>query len=236
MVLVFGAALYAANIRNNPPGDYIDESSISFNAHLIAQTGKDEQGESFPLFFRAFGEYKNPIYIYLLAALYRITGPSILTARLFSAFLLYLSALVMGLLAARLSGRREIGLFILVTALLTPWFFELSRSVLEVAVYPLLLSIFLLNLRRVADATNWSWFQARIAVLLALLTYSYSIGRLFAPLLALGLLFFLPRVKWASLRTSLVTLCTAACAVGGLQLATSERIDRQISPHHLLGR
>ncbi|HUS12623.1 MAG TPA: hypothetical protein VMZ30_19290 [Pyrinomonadaceae bacterium] len=198
-VVLLGSILYLANIRDNPPGFYIDESSISFNAHLISQTGKDEHGEWLPLFFRAFGEYKNPIYIYLLAALYRLTGPSILAARLLSAFLLYASALVMGLLAARLSRRREIGLFILITALLTPWFFELSRVVLEVALYPLLLSAFLLSLQRIAALTRWSWVQATsIAAMLALLTYSYSIGRLFAPLLALGLLFFLPRVKWVS--------------------------------------
>ena len=198
-VLVLGVALYVSNIRNNPPGYYIDESSISFNAHLIAQSGKDEHGESFPLFFRAFGEYKNPIYIYLLAVIYRVTGPSILAARLLSAFLLYASALLMGWLAARLSGRSDIGLFILITALLTPWFFELSRVVLEVAVYPLILLLFLLNLRRVAQATVWSWLNAgTIAATLALLTYSYSIGRLFAPLLALGLIFFLPQVKWRS--------------------------------------
>jgi len=198
-VLVLGAALYISSIRNNPTGYYIDESSISFNAHLIAQSGKDEHGESFPLFFRAFGEYKNPIYIYLLAVVYRITGPSILAARLLSAFLLYTSALLLGLVAARLSGRRDIGLFILTTALLTPWFFELSRVVLEVAVFPFTLLLFLLNLRRVANATVWSWLNAgTIAATLALLTYSYSIGRLFAPLLALGLVFFLPRVKWRS--------------------------------------
>src|SRR4029077_21021001 len=91
---------------------------------------------------------------------YRITGPSILAARLLSAFLLYASALLMGLLAARLSGRSDIGLFILITALLTPWFFELSRVVLEVAVYPLILLLFLLNLRRLARATVWSWLNA----------------------------------------------------------------------------
>lgn len=200
LILVCAAVLYVANIRSNPPGFYIDESSIAFNAHLIAQTGKDEHGESFPLFFRAFGEYKNPIYIYLLAVVYRVTGPSIPAARLLSAFLLYASALLMGLLAARLSGRRDIGLIILITALLTPWFFELSRVVLEVAVYPLILLVFLLNLRRLAHATGWSWLNAgTIAATLALLTYSYSIGRLFAPLLALGLIFFLPRVKWRSL-------------------------------------
>ncbi|MFN2499239.1 MAG: hypothetical protein ABR557_09155 [Pyrinomonadaceae bacterium] len=200
LILIVAAVLYVVNIRNNPPGFYIDESSIAFNAQLIAETGKDEHGESFPLFFRAFGEYKNPIYIYLLAIVYRITGPSIVAARVLSAFLLYASALLMGLLAARLSGRRNIGLLISITALLTPWFFELSRVVLEVAVYPLILLVFLLSLRRVAHATDWSWLNAgTIAATLALLTYSYSIGRLFAPVLALGLIFFLPQVKWRSL-------------------------------------
>jgi 4-amino-4-deoxy-L-arabinose transferase-like glycosyltransferase len=201
LIIVLTATLYVANIRDNPPGFYIDESSIAFNAHLIAQTGKDEHGESFPLFFRAFGEYKNPVYIYLLAAVFRITGPNILAARLLSAFLLYASALVLGLLAARLSGSRAVGLIVLITALMTPWFFELSRIVLEVALYPLILSVFLLNLRRLTRVKRWSWLDAgSIAVLLALLTYSYSIGRMFAPLLALGLLFYLPCVKWVSIR------------------------------------
>jgi len=199
-ILFLTAVLYVAGIRHNPPGYYIDESSISFNAHLIAHTGKDEHGESLPLFFRAFGEYKNPVYIYLLAAVYRITGPSPTTARLLSALLLYLASLAIGLLAWRLSGRREVALIILLTALLTPCFFELSRVVLEVAVYPLIVALFLLNLHRVSKLSRWSWLDASvIALLLALLTYSYSIGRLFAPLLAMGLLFFLARVKLHSI-------------------------------------
>jgi len=199
-ILFLTAVLYVAGIRHNPPGYYIDESSISFNAHLIAQTGRDEHGEMFPLFFRAFGEYKNPVYIYLLAAIYRITGPSPTAARLLGAVLLYLASLAIGLLALRLSGRCDVALLVLLTALLTPWLFELSRVVLEVAVYPLLVAIFLLNLQRVSKLSRWSWLDASvIALLLALLTYSYSIGRLFAPLLALGLLFFLARLKWHSI-------------------------------------
>jgi len=199
-ILFLTAVLYVAGIRHNPPGYYIDESSISFNAHLIAHTGKDEHGESFPLFFRAFGEYKNPVYIYLLAAVYRITGPSPTTARLLSALLLYLASLAIGLLALRLSGRREVAVIVLLTALLTPWLFELSRVVLELAVYPLIVALFLLNLHRVSKLSRWSWLDASvIALLLALLTYSYSIGRLFAPLLAMGLLFFLARVKLHSI-------------------------------------
>jgi hypothetical protein len=198
-VLLLGAVLYAANLRCNPLGFYIDESSISYNAHTIAQTGKDEHGQTLPLFFRAFGEYKNPIYIYLLAGVFRVTGPGILTARMLSAFLIYAAGLMLGLLALRISGRRDVGLFILVSALLMPWFFELGHVVLEVALYPLVVTLFLLSVWRTTNLNNWNWLNGGlIAVTLALLTYSYSIGRLFAPLLALGLLFFLPRARWVS--------------------------------------
>lgn len=200
VVLVLSAFLYLVKLRSNPSGFYIDESSIAYNAHLIAQTGKDEHGQTLPLFFQAFGEYKNPVYIYLLALVFRVTGPSMLVARMLSAFLIYGAAILLGILAQCLTRRRDIGLFVLVTALLTPWFFELGHVVLEVALYPLVLTLFLLSLWRVRNLEHWSWVNASlIALTLALLTYSYSIGRLFAPLLALGLLFFLPQTKSISI-------------------------------------
>nr|MDQ3747153.1 hypothetical protein [Acidobacteriota bacterium] len=80
-------ALYSRDVPANPPGFYIDESSIAYNAETIAQTGADEYGTPWPLFFRAFGDYKNPTYVYLLAAVFRLTGPSVAVARLFSATL-----------------------------------------------------------------------------------------------------------------------------------------------------
>jgi hypothetical protein len=47
---------------------------------------------------------------------------------------------------------------------------------------------------------SWLWSESvLLAVLLALLTYSYSTGRLLAPLLALGLLFFNPRRNYRSI-------------------------------------
>jgi 4-amino-4-deoxy-L-arabinose transferase-like glycosyltransferase len=199
VILIILGVLFVFNLKNNPPGFYIDESSIAYNAHLIAQSGKDEYGKAWPLFFRAFGEYKNPVYIYLLAVVFRLTGPSILAGRLFSAALIYLAGLAMGLLALRTSKRRDVALIVLATTLLTPWLFELSRVVLEVAVYPLALAVFLLILQRGAQKNRWSWLEsAAIASMLALLTYSYSIGRLFAPLLALGLILFVSRVGWKS--------------------------------------
>src|ERR687894_1414245 len=82
-----GLGLYLHSVPHNPPGFFADESSIAYNAHLIARNGADEHGVNWPLYFRAFGEYKSPVYIYLLAALYKITGPSIAVARGLSAVL-----------------------------------------------------------------------------------------------------------------------------------------------------
>jgi hypothetical protein len=186
--------LYAVDVPRNPPGFYIDESSIAYNAHTVAQSGKDEHGEAWPLYFRAFGDYKNPTYVYLLAAVFRVTGPSVAVARMLSAALGAAAALLLSLLALRLSGRVEAGMVVACSALLTPWLYECSRLVFEVAAYPLACVLFLLALRRASERERWRASDVfAVACALALLTYTYSIGRLLAPLLAVGLALYITR-------------------------------------------
>jgi len=148
VIAAVAAVLYVWNVRSNPPGFHVDESSVAYNAHLIATTGKDEHGEPWPLFFRAFGEYKNPVYVYLLAAVFRVTGPSIAVARQSTAMLGLLAAVFMGWLALRMSRQWIVASFVLATATLTPWLFELSHVVVEVALYPLVIALFLLAVHR----------------------------------------------------------------------------------------
>jgi 4-amino-4-deoxy-L-arabinose transferase-like glycosyltransferase len=196
ILILLVLVLYVFNIRNNPPGFYIDESSISYNAYTIASTGRDEFGNSWPLFFRAFGDYKNPVYIYLLAGLFKLTGPSILVARLLSATSGIATGLLLGLLAFRITRQRSVGLLVTLFALLTPWLFELSRVVVEVALYPLVITLFLLCVHRASTKVRWSWREAVcMAGSLTLVTYTYSIGRLFGPLLAVGLVLFASRAR-----------------------------------------
>jgi 4-amino-4-deoxy-L-arabinose transferase-like glycosyltransferase len=206
VVLLGGALLYTRAVTTNPAGFYFDESSIAYNAHLIGQTGHDEKGEAWPLYFRAFGDYKNPVYVYLLALLFRVTGPSILAARLFSAFLGILTAIILALLAARIARRRWVGLLVMFVALLTPWLFELSRVVVEVALYPAVVALFMLFVFRASEKVKWSWSDAfGIGASLALITYAYSIGRALGPLLAVGLVIFANRARiWSLLKVWLV--------------------------------
>jgi 4-amino-4-deoxy-L-arabinose transferase-like glycosyltransferase len=210
-----GLALYAWGAHANPPGFFIDESSAAYNAHTISETGRDEHGEAWPLYFRAFGDYKNPTYVYLLAAVFRVTGPSVAAARYLSAALGVMAALALGLLGARVTGRRAAGPLTSLTALLTPWLFELSRVVVEVAAYPLAVALLLLASWRASRESAWGLADAaRVAAALALVTYTYSTGRLFGPLLALGLLLFVN--TRARLRAVLTTWALYALSLAPL--------------------
>lgn len=191
------AIMYFAGVPRNPVGFFVDEASIAYNAHTISSRGVDEYGHAFPVYFRAFGEYKSPVYIYALAAIFKFTGPSVLVARTFSAVLGLAVALLLALLALRIVELRLAGLVVFVAAGLTPWLFEVSRLVFEVALFPTLLALFLLLLHAASKRAEWSWpIPAGLGLLLGLMVYTYTGGRLLAPLLALGIGFFLTRRRW----------------------------------------
>jgi 4-amino-4-deoxy-L-arabinose transferase-like glycosyltransferase len=191
------AVAYFKDVPNNPVGFFVDEASIAYNAFTISQHGTDEYGYVFPLYFRAFGEYKSPVYIYALATLLWFTGPSILASRLLSAVAGLAAAMLLGVLGARLTDRRIVGFIVFISAALTPWIFEISRLVFEVSLFPALLALFLLLLHRASKNEQWSWrIAAVLGALLGLMFYTYSVGRLLAPFFAVGLALFFTRRRW----------------------------------------
>jgi 4-amino-4-deoxy-L-arabinose transferase-like glycosyltransferase len=199
---------------SNPPGYHRDEAALSYNAYSIATTGRDEDGAVVPLFFRSYGDYKSPLYPYLLAAVFRVTGPHKEVARAFSAILGAAAVLLLGLLATRLTGRAVVGVVVVVLAGLTPWLFELGRVALEVATQPLLLTLLLIVLHGSWRRRTWTAREGvLVGVLLGLLLYSYTGNRLLAPLLAAALAVFAGRERrrwlvaaWATFAAFLLLL------------------------------
>src|SRR5258708_3217837 len=194
IILLF--LFYLDALSTDPPGFYIDESAIAYNAYCIAHTGAGEFGNRWPLFFPVYSggwiQYANPTQIYLLAIPFSVFRPSIVLARRFSATWVFAACVLLGLLATRVSGQRRIGVIVGVTAILTPWLFEVSRLVMETYFYPMALVLFLLAVFRAQKRESWSWITVgMLAVTLMLLTYTYTIGRLLGPLMALGLVFFI---------------------------------------------
>ncbi len=187
--------IYITGITTNPPGFYVDESGLSYNAYLVSQTGAGEFGPRFPLYFQlytgGFTQYSNPTQIYLLALVFKLFGPGILISRLLAAASVFAASLLLGALAARISGKRVIGVLVAFCALLTPWLFEVSRLVLETFFYPMAVVLFLWAVYGAQRKNKWRWTgSTAVALTLTLLTYSYTIGRLLGPLLALSLICF----------------------------------------------
>jgi len=196
--LAFGLILFLHvwQISSLPRGLYADESSIGYNASLIAQTLHDEHHVLLPIYFQAFGEYKNPLYIYTTAILFKVLGISVLVLRLTST--LYFGLLLAGMFAlARVvfPGKCLVWLFAVLATGFSPWFFSLSRISFEVISQPAVVVWALYFLYRAYEHE-----QARRpgveAIVAGLLTgtsvYAYSTGRI----LGFGLALIVLMVYW----------------------------------------
>ncbi len=79
---IFALFLRVIDIDKVPSSLNWDEISHGYNAYSILKTGKDEWGKSFPVIFRAYGDYKLPVYIYITTVSVFFFGLTPLAVRL----------------------------------------------------------------------------------------------------------------------------------------------------------
>jgi len=181
-------------LTTSPPGFYVDEASIAYNAYTIATTGLDEHHCSFPVFFQAFGEFKSPLYIYSHSLLLQLLPPSILTSRLTSA-LWGLAALgIFFLLAHTLTHHFPTSLLATIFLATNPIHFLLSRVTFEIFLF----SFFLYRFSCTRRPLPFFLF----VITLALSFYSYSSAKLLAPALFLAAIISF----FSSLRPQIIAL------------------------------
>jgi hypothetical protein len=158
-----------------PPGLYVDEASIGYNAWTVAHHGVDEHGISTPLYFEAFGEYKNPVYIYALVPLVRFLPLTPAVERVPAALFGLAALLFLTMAAWRLTRSWPITGFVLALGALTPWLVQESRVGFEVITIVAALSGVVWCL---ADERRLTPARFSIAgVLLMLAIFAYSTGR-----------------------------------------------------------
>ena len=174
-----------AGLSSSPPGLYVDEASIGYNAWAIARYGIDEHGVAMPVYFEAFGEYKNPVYIYVLSGFLHILPLTPAVVRLPAALFGLATCAALAGIAWRLSRSRWVTILTLLIAGLTPWLTLQSRVGFEAPSMVALLAVGLWCLVRAER--NPVWFPVGGAAL-ALSVYGYSTGRLQAGILAVAAL------------------------------------------------
>lgn len=183
-LLAFGVRLI--NVGSHPT--FIsDEASIGYNAWSILKTGKDEWGKFLPLSFKAFGEYKLPLYIYFTVSFVWIFGLTELAVRLPSVIFGSFTVVAVYFLVKKLFfDKKELPLIASFLLAISPWHIQASRMALEAN-----LSLFLVVVGAILflKGLNNQRFLLFSFIILAISFYAYNACRIFVPLLLGGWLF-----------------------------------------------
>ncbi|HEY7927972.1 MAG TPA: glycosyltransferase family 39 protein [Candidatus Dormibacteraeota bacterium] len=204
-----------AGLDNAPPGAYVDETSIGYNAWAIDTHGVDEHGAHLPLYFTAFGEYKNPVYIYTLSALLRVLPLTVTTERVPAAIFGLLTCLFITLIAFRRSRSLPLTTLVLALAALTPWLTVESRVGFEVIALVAAVSGALLCLSMAQDTGRWAWY-AGAGLFLGIAVFAYSTARVAVLLFAVALVIAHSPHWKRHVRAWMITLVPVVVAYGVL--------------------
>lgn len=186
IVIVIMAGLFRfMRIESIPPSLYWDEVSQAYNSYSILKTGYDEHKELMPIArFKAFGDYKAPVYIYLDVPFIALLGKTNLAVRFPSALFGTLTVLVCYFLVKELffknKNKNQISLAAAFFLAISPWHIQLSRVAYEgnLATFFTILGItlFLLSLRK----QKWILIFSIISFIIGF--YAFNAHRVFIPL------------------------------------------------------
>jgi 4-amino-4-deoxy-L-arabinose transferase-like glycosyltransferase len=188
-VILLGGILRFYNVSNNPPGLYLDEVSIGLNAYDILKTGKDQYGFSYPLTFKSFGDYKMPVYIYLVSLSMIFFGKTDLAVRFPSALAGTLTVLVVFLLIRELlkndkqtkSLANVVALVGSLVFAILPWHLQFSRGGFEVCVAVFFYGLGLFLGLRFWNTKKWLYLLG-VVLCLCISEYTYQAYRVISPL------------------------------------------------------
>jgi 4-amino-4-deoxy-L-arabinose transferase-like glycosyltransferase len=188
-ILALGAAVRFYHLVDNPPGFFTDEASAGYNAYRILHTARDEHGELLPLLFRAFGEYKLPIFIYSQVPLVALLGLTESAVRSTTAIYGTATIVTTYLLAGALFKRREVAVGAAFFLAIMPWHIHFSRTGFgELVTFPFFLT---LGLYLFLEGTRRGPLLIAAAIVLGLTLYTYRAAWVTVPplLLLLGVLY-----------------------------------------------
>ncbi len=164
-----------------PASLYWDEASIGYNAYSISESLKDEWGKFLPVHFRAFGEFKLPVYIYSVAFFVKLFGLNEWSVRVPASLYAFATMMLIILICRKLFTKQgeKIGLLSSFLLSISPWFFIVSRAGFEATAG---IAFFCLGFFSFLNSKNS--FLVKLVTILAFIPsiYSYNSFRIITPL------------------------------------------------------
>ena len=236
-ILAIAGCLRFYHLKAVPPGLFLDEASIAYNAWSISRWARDEQANFLPLSFVSFGDYKPPGVIYVLAIAYRFFGFHWLWVRYLAALSGVGSVILAFLITQELGKigwlqshwRWWIPYLVMFGLALSPWGVTLSRVGFEQSTAFFLVNLSILGLLKGLKCPPW-WLGSGLAIAASL--YVFHTAKIFwlGFLPFFGFIFRQPlsgHSRWLKLSGGLLLLLSLPLvvdALGGKGLARSETL------------
>ncbi len=128
LIILLAGLLRIPAIGEYPAGLNADEAAIGYNSYSLLQTGKDEYGNSWPLSFVSFGDYKPGLYFYMVMPFIAALGINEFAVRLPSALFGIGTVLLVYFLAKELFNQKGAALASALLLAITPWHIHFSRG------------------------------------------------------------------------------------------------------------
>ncbi len=200
--VVVGLTFRVYRLADRPLGFTWDEAALGYNAYSLLLTGKDEHGQSFPIIFKSFGDYKPGLYIYLTVLPTKVLGLNEFSTRLPSAIFGTISLICVYLFVVQLFNKKAAlaSVFVLMAM---PWAIHFSRGAWEanVAISLTLLAATLFLYKKYSLS----------AIFFGLTLWTYQGSKLFTPFIILTL-FILYKKNIALKKVVLPLVLLVACA------------------------
>lgn len=228
VIIVLASLLRIIGLDEVPPSLNWDEVSMGYSAFSILKTGRDEWGELMPLLFRSFGEWKSPVYIYLIVPFIKVFGLNAWGVRLPAAIAGILAVYLTYLLGKKLYSDK-VGLWAAFFLAVSPWHLMLSRPGYEASVALMLLLLGIYTLLLAIDSRTFKyWIISGVAFGLG--PHTYNSAKVVVPLIVILLVWQLrKRIIFRGLAVfGLVLLLFATPLLIGLVSGKSQERYKQV--------
>lgn len=180
LIIFVAFLLRVIKLDKIPLGLYSDEALFGYHSFCLAETGRDQDGNLFPVFFKIFaGVHSGGVYYYCAALINKLLGPSIFSIR-FTSCLLGLISIFFTYKLVKLYFNKPEALVCAFLLTISPWHIQISRVAMEqsslVCFFVISVYLFSLGLRGNDKYIIFS------SIPIGLSFYSYVIARLFVPL------------------------------------------------------
>ena len=178
-VLIIFLVTRIYKIAEIPPSVYWDEASIGYNAYAISTDLADEWGVTLPLHFRAFGEFKLPVYIYTVTVFVKAIGLNEYAVRLPAVMYSLGTLMAVYLLTKKITKKEWVAILASFILSFSPWLFIFSRTGYEATagLFFFLTGTYLFLL---LDKNKYYILAATLSFILSF--YSYNSFRIIVPI------------------------------------------------------